>query len=361
MLLALRAFFSGLVRALTGWKSAFLLYLANLLFSAVVAVPIYALAERDLAATPHAQAFLGAYDPEFIADFLRGNAAAFSGAARATTVSAVFFALVYVFLLGGVLAALHDTRRPLTFTTFFSACGRYVFPFLRALVPAAAVTGLLVLANERAGAALDHLFEDVLQRRSSAALVGWTLAGKTAVFLALFVLLAVLPVQFARVRCVVEGERGMLKGYLRGLGLCLARPVAALGFFALSSGLLAGLFVLHHAFLARIDWGHDLRPLESLGWTWNPALPPWLLALVLGQATLLLAQLVFVQRAAGLLVIWREHAPEPVPRDPELIYASTPVVDAPAPRAAAKHRPIGTRRGAASAEDTTTGDMVHGL
>lgn len=334
MLLAPKAFLVGVWRAITGVKSVILLYLANLLFGAVVAIPVYHLAGEVLAPSAGTRPFLEAYDAEFMADLFRNHDETFTAAVKTTRVSAIFYVLAYIFLSGGVLTALADPRRPVNFMTFFSACGRHVFPFARVLVPAGLVLVGLIWLNGLASSGLTTLFNDTLDRASSAATLGWTLTAKTFVFLALFAILVVLPVQFARIRCVVDDERGMLTGYLKGIALSLRSPFTTLLFFALATAVPIVLLGTSDFLLRRIDLQTPLRPLQSLDWAWNPALSPDFLILAVQQATIFCLLGAFVLRAAGLIVIYRERSGAGRPPDPELVYSesATPLVDAPRPR-----------------------------
>ncbi|MFG0319596.1 MAG: M1 family metallopeptidase [Planctomycetota bacterium JB042] len=346
MLLAPKAFLVGVWRAITGVKSVVLLYVANLLFAAIVAVPVYHLAGEVLAPSTGTRPFLAAYDAAFVADLFRNHAETFDGAGKAALVGAIFTVLATVFLSGGVLASLADPRRPVNFMTFFSACGRHVFPFLRVLVPAAVVLAILVWLNGLASSGLTALFVDTLERSASAATLWWTLTAKTALFLSLFVLFVVLPVWFARIRCVVDDERGMLAGYLRGIAFSLRNPITLLVFFLLASAVPIVLLGVSDFLLRRIDPGAPLHPLASFGWSFDPAIDPDVAVLVLQQATIFLLLGAFVLRTAGLVTIYRARADAGREPDPELVYADpAPVVDAPKPR----RGPPPSTRGAALA------------
>ena len=328
---AFRAFFIGLVRAVLGIKSVILLYLANLVFGAIMAIPIYALASSTLQRSPGARSFLTAFDAAFITDLMRGQEAVLAAAGRVAMVSALVFFLSLAFLQGGVLTALSDRRRPLNFTTFFAACGRHLFPFCRVLVPAAIVLLLLALLNDLASSGLTWWFNEKLQRTASAELLGFVMVGKTMLFLSLFVLLVVLPVQLARIRCVVDNDRFMLRCYWKGLLLTLKSPLIMLLFFALSSLTLLAVVGLQDWLARMIDWEQPWRPLALLDWGFDPAIPADMVYLLLAQATVFVVQLLLVMKSGGLLLIYDElNAPLPE-QDPELAYAPSSV-DAPHPR-----------------------------
>ena len=332
MLLAPKAFLVGLLRAVTGVKSVILLYLNSLLFAAIVSVPIFHIASEELAWTPGTRAFLQTFDGEFASDFLRNNEETFAAAETTAAVSAVCYLLIYIFLLGGVLTALADRHRPQTFTTFFAACGRHIFPFVRVLVPAAAVLLLLIFLNNLTSAGLTHLFNNTLDHSASANLLGWTLMAKTILFVLLFVLLVVTPVQFARIRCVIEDERGMLRGYLNGLLLSLRSPFTIITFFLLASLVPALILFLQDSLTRDIDWNSPVHPLGSLGLGFNPGISPDLAFLLLTQGCAFLLQAALVMRLAGLIVIYRERSLPPAMQTEQAKNPEPHIVDAPLPR-----------------------------
>ena len=330
--LAFRALFIGLLRACGGVKSVVLLYLANFLFGLAMAVPVYYLARTTVAQTPDSRAFLSLFDVGFLNDLLRSQSHLLSSTSTVALLSAAAYFLVYAFLQGGVLASLADRRRPHNFTTFFAACGRYLFPFFRVLVPAAVVLLGLALLNDLASSGLTWWFNESFERAASAELLGWVLTSKTLLFLALFVLLVVLPVHLARIRCVMDNDRFMLRGYWKGLLFALKSPFTLLLFFGLSTLLVVVLYGCQDLLLRQIDWTQPLHPFAGISSGLDFAVPPFVVYLLLTQVTIFLLQAALVARAGGLIAIYAEGTAPPQEQDPELAYAPSPVVDAPIPR-----------------------------
>ncbi|MFH0945049.1 MAG: M1 family metallopeptidase [Planctomycetota bacterium] len=330
--LAFRALFLGLVRAFFGVKSVVLLYLTNFLFGLVMAVPVYCLARTTVAQTPDSRGFLSLFDAGFLTDLLHSQTPFLSSLETLALLSAAAYFVVYAFLQGGVLASLADRRRPLNFTTFFAACGRYLFPFFRVLVPAAVVLLGLALLNDLASSGLTWWFNESFERAASAGLLGWILTGKTILFVALFVLLVVLPVHLARIRCVMDNDRFMLRGYWKGLVFALRSPFTLLLFFGLSTLLVLALYACQDLLLRQIDWTRPLHPLAFISARLDYAVPPFVVYLLLTQVTIFLLQAALVARAGGLMAIYADGTAPPQEQDPELAYAPSPVVDAPSPR-----------------------------
>lgn len=332
MLLAPKAFAVGLIRALTSPKSVLFLYLPNLLIAALVTVPIYKLADGQLARTPGTRSFLERFDAAFLADATRVHEATLGAAAATTRVAGIVAFLVNLFLMGGVIAALADRQRPHNFTTFFAACGRHLLPFVRLLVPAGVVLCGLSVLNDRAAEGLTWLFNDFYQRAASAELIGWALLGKTAAFLLLYALLVKVPMQFARIGCVIDDDRAMLRGYFRGLALCLQHPFSIGLFLLLFAVLTAGLFYAHDLMLRHIDMQQAWQPLARFDLPFNPAIEATTVVIVVSQLFVLAQQMLTIVLVAGLLYIYRELAEPPPEPDPELVYARDATPEDPSPR-----------------------------
>ncbi len=323
MLLALHAFWVGLWRAVTGVKCVVVLYVASLLSSAVVTVPIFRLGDDQLARSPAAGALLNRHDPEFDADWMRTNDATFDASRVATVVAAVIYSLTIVFLSGGILAALADRRRPLTFTTFFASCGRYVWPFLRGLVPAAALLGLVFVVNRGATGVVNWFLIDFRERASSAGTMFWLMTTKTMLLLGLLSLAVTLPMQFARIRCVVDDDRRMIANHVAGVRLCFRHAPTMLTFLVLAALPWLAVLALHDRVLRAVDFADEWRPFGGT------SIPVSWIYVAFAQLCVFVQQALLVQRSAGLLHIHQELCPPLPARDPELLYAPAPVVDAP--------------------------------
>lgn len=347
MFLAIEATLLGLWRALKNPRCVFFLYLPNLALAACVAVPLYAIFNDRLAASPAARDAFAAHDDALVRDFFRIHAADLDAFALTATVAAILWFLCWLFIQGGTLAVLAEPSRRLTATGFFAACGRNFFAFVRGLIPAAIATLLLVLLNDETSRLLLWYFDDLRGGAASEAELGWILTGKTAFFLAAFVVLVTTPTAFARVRAVVDDDRSMVKGYFAGLALCLRRPFATLLLFAIDAALFLAVLVASDEFARRVPLDRDLRPFarwttEGTAW-FDVAIPPVGLHITVWQVALWFAMTLLVARCAALVAFWRATTSPPRTRDPELVYARGPVVDAPVSR--------GPRAGYAFADD----------
>jgi hypothetical protein len=166
----------------------------------------------------------------------------------ALVAAGVLYAVVWAFLLGGVLERL---VRP-DGSGFFAACGRHWFRFLR-LALVAAVLYYLVYRLVRAGfGALETAGRDLTSERTA---LLWVLAGAALTVL----LLAAVRTAFdyAKIAVVAEGRRSALGAAWTGLRFVARRPFATLGLygaFALLGALLLALYALLPPFAGAGTW-----------------------------------------------------------------------------------------------------------
>lgn len=341
LFLAPKAFLIGMVQALTSFRLLTILYLFNLFLAAPAGAAFYHLLASTLAEARAADMLLHQHDPELVADYLRVHATSLEGVMSAVGVTAVIAFLVHIFLQGGLLTCLADRKRPRSLMTFFSACGRCFFPFLRVWVPGGIALFALFVLNQFASSFTVTYFDDIRDRGASAEFLAYALLGKTALMILLAELFVLAPIQLARCRVVIDDQRGMLRGYLRGLAISIKNPLTILAFSLLFTAAGGAIFALHHHFLEVAPLGSSWRPLADQDLGIDPALRPGTVAIIAGQLLVLLQQAVILLRVGGFLVIYREKTEAPPDQDPELVYARPTVVDAPAPRR-------GTQRRAAS-------------
>lgn len=155
----------------------------------------------------------------------------------------VGYALLWAFLLGGVLHRLAGSRF-LDDPGFLAASGRTFFPFVRL----ALLSAVLYYLIYRLQAWLFHLVEvstrDVTVER---VVLVYTLlaAAATAALLGIVHLIF----DYAKIATVIEGRRSMTMASLRGLGFVLSYPVRSVA-LAMLVGLLAVALVLLYSFVA---------------------------------------------------------------------------------------------------------------
>lgn len=299
---AIRAFFDGFGRAVRAWRLVLLLWAVSLAaaapFAAALAHELQGSMGRSLVHREllerfdtgwHGELQHGAFGlVETFRPEVLGGGAFFDSLERWWTGgfltlppllvgAGVVYALVWAFLLGGVIERLSGFGRgdgadgASGAAGFFAACGRHFFRFV-GLAAVAAVLYYLVYRLSRMGFGfLEDALLDVTSERTALA---WTLVGVALTVL----LLAGIRVVFdyAKISVVARERRSVLAAAWEGLRLVGARPFATLGLYAAYALVGAGLLALYAGFTPALGQ-------TSGQGTWSAAL----LALAAGQLAIL--------------------------------------------------------------------------
>ena len=121
---------SGIATASRRPRLLLILWVFNVLFALLIAGPFFALFSSDLG-----HSLLGrnlqALDFIWLGDLIFRYQDVAPAALAAVAIPVVLYALVYVFLNGGIIGRLLDGEGRTTLQTFFSDCGRYFWRFVR--------------------------------------------------------------------------------------------------------------------------------------------------------------------------------------------------------------------------------------
>jgi len=170
----------------------------------------------------------------------------------ALVAAGLLYAVVWAFLLGGVLERLAGSGGGADLPSFFAACGRHWFRFLR-LALLAAVLYYLVYRLVRAGfGALEAASRDLTSERTA---LLWVLAGAALTVLLLAAVRTVFD--YAKIAVVAGRRRSALAAAWAGLRLVGRRPFATLGLygaFAFLGALLLALYALLPPFAGAGTW-----------------------------------------------------------------------------------------------------------
>lgn len=260
-------------------------WVATVAFALLFALPLAAVLHADLG---HSLYSPGAdYLPEL---YLKMQAWPLVALAPAAVLAAAAFALLGVFLAGGVLAAISGTGCEIP--KFCADGARYFCRLLRLLLLAAVFFALVLAASAAASHLGRRLWGEGLEERPIVIFTWVRLAVTCLVCLALAMIF-----DYARIRLVLDDRRGAV-GSLR----------AALGFVAAHPGRTTALYIL--LWLAAVAAAVIYFALSSV-------LPrsglPWLALVFLLQQAFVWARcaikLLFLTRQAGLYTAFRS-APE---------------------------------------------------
>lgn len=291
---ALQAVLSALFVPLRRLRLVWLLYLANLLFALVIAVPLFGVLERNLGHTVsglRVQEGTG-YLEQVWSDLRTTEKQPLSDLASGASALTVLWLLVsYTVLSGGTHFVLSQRGGPSSLARFLQGAGQLAGRFAR-LLPLH-VLGLLGIyfLNRLLGDLLGRFVQDARHLQSSSAELGWLLQGKTLIVLLALGWLAVVS-GLAKARAALDNERFMAGSFVKSLVTTLRHPVSTPLLAAIGPLLLAGVVLLYA--LAR-----DHLPAEPLSLPFGErefSIHPLTLYLVLSQLAVLLAQ--------GVLVLW---------------------------------------------------------
>jgi hypothetical protein len=195
-------------------------------------------------------AFAATFQPVIIGfAAVLANASAFLSArppGLSFVVTGAVYALLWIFLLGGILDRYARQRRVGTHG-FFAASGVFFFRFLRLGVVAALVWGLVF------GLVHGWLFRTLyrwLTRETTVERTAFVWYVALALVFVLIVAAVMVIFDYARVRAVVEDRRSMIGAIVAGARFVRRNAAAVMGVFLLNA-LLFGLVVAAYALLAR--------------------------------------------------------------------------------------------------------------
>jgi hypothetical protein len=241
-----RAFSLGLALSMRGFKALLTVWASNLIYAGLVAAPALFLIHSSLGSSLYGDT-VRPFDVDWLADMFYAHQAvvpAFIGLALAAV---LIYALLAVFLSGGLAGRLLDTAGGTTLREFFSDCGRYFLPFLKlaAFWALCLIFGLGLVWS---------LLARITDQAAGSASNEWPViilsVARTAVILLLLSFLR-LFLDYARIIMVTENERRLFKSLRLGAASVKGRFFKAwllyllLALFA-AAGTFAGILIARH-------------------------------------------------------------------------------------------------------------------
>ena len=138
----------------------------------------------------------------------------------------ILYALLWAFLLGGVLERLAGHGETAALSGFALASGRYFPRFVRLAMMTAVAYVLIYLAARRFYGYLAYLTRDVTEERTIFAVSLLTLAVTS-----LLLVIVHMASDYAKIATVLDGRRGMLRALAGGFRFVLVRPGAVFGIY----------------------------------------------------------------------------------------------------------------------------------
>jgi hypothetical protein len=196
--------------------------------------------------------------------------------------AAVAFAIVWIFLSGGILDRF-ARGRPVRTAAFFAACGVYFWRFLRlAIIVGAAYWALFAWLHPYL---FGSLWNQLTRNESSEATAAAIRVALYVVFALALALVSIVS-DYAKVRAVVEDRRSMIGALGASIRFLRRRPLRALGLYLLSA--LAALIII------RLWYSAAPEAWESIGWAFLTT-QVYMLARVWAKLAWIAAEVVFFQ------------------------------------------------------------------
>ena len=212
----LRAFRDGFFSTLAHLRTVGALYLANLLVSLLLILPLAMLLDESIGHS-EASGLASTFDLDFLIDFLNSNAAALRTYWIVVGYGAAAYLLLGSFLTGGVIDSLHSPGRSAYLSRFFGGCGKYFFRFLRLTPFALAALAALAWTNSRLNLLLERYFHGTTMEQEAF----WAMRAKQVLLLALLMLLGAV-LDTARIQAVFLGSTRMTARFIASLFFVLA-------------------------------------------------------------------------------------------------------------------------------------------
>ncbi|HDT13836.1 MAG TPA: hypothetical protein ENO03_05695 [Candidatus Aminicenantes bacterium] len=208
----IKAILAGMGTTIRKARILVILYVVNLVFAVIAAVPLLALVRADLE-----HSFLGAsvrpLDPMWLGEAVLEHQEALPAIAASLAVFGLFYLALHVFLYGGIVGRLLDREGPATLPAFAGDCGRYVWRFAR-LFAIALVFYVLTLG------VVMGLVSALFRPLSESAVTEWLpfILSNLHLLIALLLLSIVhMVVDYTRIAVVADAERKVLKALRHAL------------------------------------------------------------------------------------------------------------------------------------------------
>ncbi|HYS77948.1 MAG TPA: hypothetical protein VEO94_03860, partial [Candidatus Dormibacteraeota bacterium] len=235
------------------YRITLVLYLANLVAAAVLAVPMAVLIDESLGRSLSGLALASSFRFETIVDFLQARHDAIASHFRTLGCGLLLYAILAAVLTGGIIDSLKSPPRSPFLPRFLGGCGRFAFRFLR-LIPylGAALAGVYWINR-----GLNQLIVLAFDQSAHEVAAFWIMRGKQGLVLVILLLLAAV-FDLARVLTAFENRAHMAGALLTSLGFVGRHPVSILALYALLLATGLSLFVPY------IVAGHALLPSASI-------------------------------------------------------------------------------------------------
>ena len=233
------AFKNGMARIWFHKRLVLWLYLINVVFAAVLVIPLRDVVGR-ISKTDLADEFVSGFPVDLFGMFWSEHRFAFKSLMLSAAGLGVLYLIVNIFLTGGLIASLTAERR-VSLRRFVHSAGRYFWRYLRLFVLLVVVIGLVVAGYNLW---LSEFVEDLRKNATTDMASSLWRAGAVAVVLVL-VSLILMVFDYAKIRTVVDTRRSMFLAALVALAFALRRPLRTVSLFYLNLVIVGILFTIY--------------------------------------------------------------------------------------------------------------------
>ncbi len=224
-----KSFFKGFGHTVANFKVIIYLWVINLLFSLLVAAPIYAFVTRGLSKSLMGDRLLEKMDFFWLGDLIYRLQEPGYLLPFWLVVPAIAFLLLYVFLNGGILGSLKDSEEKVTLQGFFGHCGYYFWRFFKLFLVSILFYAVFVGVIYGLIGALLKLFTDSAVTQWPLIIVGFV---KMALFVLLFSLVNML-FDYVKIRLVMTDGPRVINALLEAIRFLRRKLWPAWGLYLL--------------------------------------------------------------------------------------------------------------------------------
>ncbi len=229
------AYIQGLFTALSKFGMLLLLYVCNLVFGLVIAVPLHSVLKESMGQSLEIQKIISAFDNTVFTDFMNEHGQLLSPLLEQVQWFSLLYILLFVFLNGGIIHVLAGRMG------FWEGCAKYFWRFFRLtllflllhLIVAGVVFGILRL-----------IVSNGFDLFSSEIPIYWSIVVGIGIYLILASIVSALS-DYAKIRIVTAERASAIQATMHSFGTVLGNFRQIYGLFLLNAFFIGGIYLLY--------------------------------------------------------------------------------------------------------------------
>lgn len=210
----IKSYFSGLKDSIRLYKINILMYVGNLFFTLIIALPLWFFLKKTGGNSLLLNNYIAEFDLTTILDWHISMADGLQMLKSQIVWLALAYCVAQVFFTGGVLQYLFVEGKKFSMSDFFSACGLYFFRFLRLFIYSSIfhVLALLIVLIPTV-----WIFDLSSARITTEPQIFWIIATAASIYFLLLCLILTVS-DYAKIRMVLDDSKASLKSFFKGFG-----------------------------------------------------------------------------------------------------------------------------------------------